>query len=219
MPNNTYARTQGRNRFSRRKYSRYVTKGYLRAVVGVPENKWVDIPTASYPIMSTPPQLLLLNPISEGTSPNERVGSTVSNKSLHLRLSLSRGQFDTFVRIIIFWWLDGTRTDPATPIPITPDMILETVNFQSPLNRANGKSFWVKFDRTYSLASGQSALQVDEIWRRLKCQSEYPVNEPPLPADNQPTSNSLHLLALSTIGSEEAAPILQFHSRLTYLDT
>lgn len=208
MPNTTYARSQGRNRFSRRRYGRYVTKGYLKAVVGVPENKWLNVTQAPTAIPATGLNVQLNN-IGTGTSQSSRIGNEVSNKTLHMRLDIARGAVDSLLRVIIYWYLDGSVA--------TPESILEDVNYQSPLNKVNGKSFWVKFDKTYSIASGQTQLVVDEIWRKLKCKTEYstPGDQPNLPVT---TANALYVLFISNQATVANQPILSFTNRLTFLD-
>ncbi len=215
MPNVTYARTQGQNRFGRRRYSRYVTKGYLKAVVGVPESKYLDTVVGSQ--VDTIPRITLLNAIAPGTTSNTRIGNQVSNKSLHIRLSLNRGNYDAYVRVIIFWWKDGVAGPTAADI--LQDVSGGIANYQSPLNKNNGKSFWVRFDRTYALAAGQTQLQVDEIWRRLKCQSEYNTPE----TNTFPDANSLNIMFVAsprplTPPNPVLDPTYNFYSRLTYLD-
>lgn len=230
MPNTTYGRSNGRN-FRRRNHSRYVTKGYLKAVVGAPESRWMDFLIAPTAITSSG-TIFNLNtpfpaPTADATTPLGTLrGTEISNKSLHMRLSLRRQAVDSFIRIIIFWNLDGMLA-PPTVAPVNnggTDLvsggILTTADYQSPLNKYNGKSFWVKFDKTYTLAAGQTQLQVDEIWRKLKCQTEY---SPAVISGGQISGgpaqrNSLHLLAISDQVDAENQPTLEYYSRISYMD-
>lgn len=225
MPNTTYGRSNGRN-FRRRNHSRYVTKGYLKAVVGSPESRWMDFLIAPTPITSSGTIFNLNSPFPPTTTtPTTPLGglrgSEISNKSLHMRLSLRRQTVDSFLRIIIFWNLDGLDS-PPTVAPVGSGVvgweggILTTADYQSPLNKYNGKSFWVKFDKTYTLAAGQTQLQVDEIWRKLKCQTEYQPLQGTTGGDAQ--RNSLHLLAISDQVTAENQPTLEYYSRISYMD-
>lgn len=214
MPFTTYARSQGRNRFGRRRYGPLVTKGYLKSIIGVPEVKWVNTVLVPTPVDSLG-TLYNLNAIALGTTESTRIGNEVSNKSLHLRLDLARGPVDALVRIIILWWKDGnTTTAIAPPSPPTPSTILETVSYQSPLNKTYGKSMWIKFDKTYTIAAGQTQLIVDEIWRKLRCKTEYVEGT----ATTSQTANSLYLLAISNQSTVANQPLFSFTSRLNYMD-
>lgn len=205
MPNTTYGRSMGRNP-RRRYHGKYVTKNYLKAIVGVPEVKWVNSVLPPTPVPDTGIIGNLNLGISPGTGESARIGNEVTNKSLHMRLDIARGAVDSLLRIIIFWYLDGIEISSPTPATI-----LETVSYQSPLNKTNGKSFWVKFDKTYTIAAGQTQLQVDEIWRKLKCKTEY------AESDN-PTNNSLHILYISNQSTTANQPIFSYTNRLNYLD-
>lgn len=210
MPNATYARSQGRNHFGRRRYGKYVTKNYLKAVVGVPESKWLNtfrIPPA--PVTNIF-QSVSLSQIPQGTTQSTRIANEITNKSIHIRLDIARQTVDSLVRIILFWHLDGLIVGAANP----DTNLLENPNsYQSPLNKDYGKSFWVKFDKTYSIAAGQTQLVVDEIWRKLKCKTEY--------TDDAVTTISANDLRLGWISNQSTAanqPNLSFTARLTYLD-
>lgn len=232
MPDYSYARSQGRNRFGRRHHSKYVTKGYLKAVVGTPESKFIDtqlpLTQLTTPTSSGTPNVYPLNTLVQGTGQSQRIGNQVSNKSLHMRLELRRifgvgtvnSNLNQFVRVIIFWALDGTVGNAVTGPAITPQqqsvlLLEDPSNYQSPLNKEYGKSFWVKFDRTYTLASGQSELQTDEIWRKVKCSSEYNDAASSLVGT---TRNALYVLFITSAPSAAQAPSVAFYSRLNYMD-
>lgn len=205
MPNATYARSQGRNRFGRRYHGRFVTKNYLKAVIGVPEAKWLDTTKAPGPVGSSlvAANYQLLNAMPQGVGQNERVGNEISNKSLHIRLDIARAAVDSLLRIIIFWNIDG-----AYP----PSSILENqASYQSPLNKDLGKTFWVRFDRTYTIAAGQTQLVVDEIWRRFKCKTEYLEND-------AVSHNGLYIAYISNQTTVANQPILSYTARLNYMD-
>lgn len=214
MPNSTYARSQGRNHFGRRRHSKYITKGYLKAIIGVPETKWINtsvVPTAVPSVLSptTPLPQSILNAVPVGTTQSTRIGSEITNKSLHIRLLLQRAAVDAVVRVIIFWSLDGEAAGTAA----TPQRLLEdSTSYLSPLNKDYGKSFWVRFDKTYTLAAGQTALQVDEIWRKLKCKTEYDSET------NVATCNSLFIVAISNQTVVANQPLISYTARLTYMD-
>ncbi len=206
MPNATYARSQGRNRFGRGYRGRFVTKNYLKAVIGVPEAKWIDTTRAPAPVgpaLGTGPGYQLLNAVPQGTGQNERIGNEISNKSLHIRLDIARAAVDSLLRIIVFWNIDGAYT---------PSSILENqASYQSPLNKDLGKTFWVRFDRTYTIAAGQTQLQVDEIWRRFKCKTEYLEN-------GTISHNGLYIAFISNQATAANQPILSYTARLNYMD-
>lgn len=199
----TYGKSHGRTYRSHGRGSKYVTKGYLRAIVGSPETKWVNLSLARAPI-STTFNPTLLNSVPQGTGQSQRIGDEVTNKSVQIRLDILRGAVDSFLRVILFWALDGSTA--------TPSDILETQSYQSPLNKNQGKSFWVKFDKTYALAAGQSQAQVDEIWRQLKCKTEYEAGSIVI---NQ---NSLYLAFISDQATTANQPQVSFTSRVVYLD-
>ncbi len=205
MPNTTYARSQGRNRFSRRRYSKYVTKGYLKAIVGVPESKWLNTVYPPTPVLSTF-SFTPLNALLQGTTQSTRIGNEVSNKSIHIRLDIARAAVDSLVRIILFWNLDGTQ-------PTTNNLLETNTSYQAPLNKDYGKTFWVKFDKTYSIAAGQTQLVVDEVWRKLKCKTEY-IND----TSSDASANALYMGYISNQATAANQPILSFTARLTYLD-
>lgn len=213
MPNTTYARSQGRNNFGRRRHSKYVTKGYLKAIVGVPETKWQNallapISAPNTILVSGAAAPVILNNISQGTGQQNRIGNQVSNKSLHIRLDIARAAVDSILRVIIFWNLDGS----ANPVTNLLENNVAGAAYQSPLNKEYGKSFWVKFDKSYSIAAGQTQLVVDEIWRKLKCTTEY---------DEVPgtiTANALYIAFISNQATVANQPLFSFTSRLTYLD-
>lgn len=214
MPNQTYGRSHGRSHFGRRNYSRYVTKGYLRAIVGKPESKWFNTNVAPAAVGAAlnagSVYAFPLNQIPQGITQSTRIGDAVSNKSLHIRLDIQRAAVDAIVRVIVFWYLDGNTA--TTPVP--PSLLLEDpANYRSPLNKDQGKSFWVKFDKTYSVASGQTAIQVDEVWRKLKCQTEYTSD-----AESTPSNNTLYIAALCNQTTVANQPLMSFTSRITYLD-
>jgi len=212
MPFATYARSQGRNYFGRRYRGRFVTKNYLKAIVGVPESKWFNVSVTPTAVPNGTPGSYSyhLNPITQGITQNTRVAAEVSNKSLQIRLDIARGAVDSLVRLIIFWYKDGGLSTTGTTLATT---ILETNDYQSPLNKDNGKSFWVRFDKTYTIAAGQTQLVVDEIWRKLKCKTEYNPE-----TASSPSVNGLYLLALSNQSVIANMPLMSFTSRLTYLD-
>lgn len=216
MPNTTYARSQGRNRFGRRNYGKYVTKGYLKAIVGVPESKWINTslaPTAAAPNIVTTgtQQPVVLNAIPQGTTQSTRIGNEVSNKSLHIRLDIARAAVDSLLRVIVFWNLDGFGS--ATLVSSLLENNTAGQAYQSPLNKDFGKTFWVKFDKTYAIAAGQTQLVVDEIWRKLKCKTEY-INDD----SSNSSANSLHIAFISNQITPANQPLFSFTSRLTYLD-
>lgn len=207
MPSYTHGRSQGRNPH-RRYHGKYVTKGYLRAIVGTPESKWLNTTVTAASVLSAPSSVYNLNFVPQGTDQSSRIGDEVTNKSIHMRLDLTRTAVDSIVRVIIFWFMDGTAE--VTPTPAT---ILETVDYRSPLNKNFGKSFWVKFDKTYTLTAGNLSIQVDEIWRRCKCKTEFNTS-----AGGLITANSLHMLVISNQTVLANQPLLSFTSRVTYLD-
>lgn len=205
MPNATYARKRSRN-FPRRRYSKYVTKNYLKAVVGEPEKKWFDVNGISTAVTNTG-NLAQLNGIPPGTTSSNRVGNEVSNQSLFMRIDIARGAVDSLLRFVILWWYDGN----AAAVPTITD-ILQTASYNSPLNKVNGMSFKVKYDCTYTLAAGQTQLQVDEIYRKLKAKSEY------APTLNTNTANTLYLLTISNQATVANQPTLTYYSRLNFMD-
>lgn len=214
MPNYTYARSQGRNRFGRRRYGKYVTKNYLRAVVGPIEQKFTDYTQTALAILNQQNvnSILPLNAgISQGTGQSNRIGNQVQNRSVHIRFDLSRVTVDSFVRVILFWWLDGSLT---TNTPTLAQILESPANYQSPLNKEYGKSFWVKFDRTYTLAAGQTQLQTEEIYRKLKCVTEWNDTAGPQTGISH---NSLHILFISS-QSLTNAPTLNLYSRVNFTD-
>lgn len=219
MPNTTYARSQGRNHFGRRRYSRYVTKGYLKAIVGVPESKWLNTTQGTLGPLAVANNFNFtynLNNVPQGTTQNQRIGDVISNKSLHIRLDIARAAVDSLVRVIVFWYKDGSNPLASNPIPL-PSVIagnlLETASYQSPVNKDQGGSYWIKFDKTYSIAAGQTQLVVDEIWRKLKCQTEF-VSD----TVSAQTSNGLYITAISNQADAANQPLMTFTARLTYLD-
>lgn len=212
MPNYTYARSQGRNRFGRRRYGPLVTKGYLKAVIGTPESKFLDVTPASFTIPATlsTSSTFVLNDIIQGPGQNERIGNEVSNKSLHVRLNLARAAtVDSLVRVIIFWNIEGQNQPPS--------LLLQNNTagnaYISPLHKNYGKSFWVRYDRTYTLAAGQSQLVVDEIWRKMKAKTEYASTE-----TGQITRNQLYITFISNQTVAGNQPTCTFYSRLNYMD-
>lgn len=216
MPNYTYARSQGRNRFGGRRHSRYVTKGYLKAVIGTPESKFLDRNNTPFTIpstMTTSNTFSLNNMITQGPSQYQRIGNEVSNKSLHVRLNLARAAtVDSLVRVIIFWNIDGLDLGDSANTNL---LALNTAGnaYISPLNKNYGKSFWVRYDRTYTLAAGQSQLVVDEIWRKLKCKTEWNIAEPPAI-----TRNQLYITFISNQTVAGNQPTASFYARLNYMD-
>lgn len=214
MPNATYARSQGRNNFGRRRYGKYVTKGYLRSIVGVPESKWINTVQAPLAVDNNNTYCFNLNTIPQGTTQSSRVGDAVTNKSIHVRLDIARVTVDSLVRVIIFWLKDGVVSPGGTVTPqIAFANLLETSSYQSPLNKDQGKSYWVKFDKTYSIAAGQTQLIVDEVWRKLKCTTEYSNDTTSLS-----TVNALYIGAISNQATAANQPLMSFTARLTYLD-
>lgn len=206
MPNTTYARSQGRNNFGRRRHSKYVTKGYLKSIVGVPESKWYNIVRPPVAVSDSLTTATTLNLPLQGTGQTSRIGNEISNKSVHIRLDITRAAVDALVRIILFWNLDGS-TNVAN--------LLETsTSYQSPLNKDYGKSFWVKFDKTYSIAAGQTQLVVDEIWRKLKCKTEFTDDTP----GSVPSQNALQIVAISNQSLVANQPIWSYTSRVTFMD-
>lgn len=205
MPNSTYGRSQGKN-MRRRSRTPFVTKRYLKQVIGTPETKWYNYTYASTAVTNAGQIVDLSGGITQGVGVSQRVGNEITNKSMHMRLDLTRAAVDSFVRIIIFWYLDGNLTPPIV------GNVLQTASYQSPLNKDFGKSVWVKFDKTYTLAAGQTQLQVDEIWRKLKCKTEF--NSGTTFTNN----NNLYLLAISNQSVLANQPLLSFTNRLTYLD-
>lgn len=207
MPDYTYGRSTGRNRFGRRRYGRYVTKGYLKAIVGVPESKWFNVvraPAVVGPTLGAGTSFPL-NLMPQGTTQSTRIGTEISNKSLHVRMDIARAAVDSLLRVIIFWNLDGVTSN---------DLLLENpASYQSPLNKDYGKSFWVKFDKTYTIAAGQTQLVVDEVWRKLKCKTEFTDD-----ATTVPSQNALFITAISNQATVANQPIWSFTSRLTYMD-
>lgn len=199
MPDYTPGRSSGRN-FSHYRMSRPKP----------PEQKWFNTTIAPSPVLASlatlPAPNSILNPIPQGVTQSSRIGNEVHNRSVHIRLLLQRAAVDAVVRIIIVWNLDGSVTNP--------NLLLEdNTNFQSPLNKDYGKSFWVRFDKTYTLAAGQSQLQVDEIWRAVKCTTEYTDD-----GTTTPSANSLWLLAISNQATTANQPLLSYIARLTYTD-
>lgn len=219
MPNYTYARSQGRNRFGRRYRGRYVTKGYLKAIIGTPEAKYADTPALTGPTPAadtmTAPGLgnvLALNDfIVPGTGAiAERIGNQVTNKSLHVRLDMARVNVDSLMRVIIFWAVDGATEDPTNLLENNTSGFA----YASPINKDYGKSFWVRYDRTYTLAAGQTQLVVDEIWRKLKCTTEWDTEVP-----QTVTRNTLYIAFISDQPLVANQPTFKFYARLNYMDT
>lgn len=218
MPNQTYARTQGRNRFGGRRRGNLVTKGYLRAVIGPMETKWYNSFNAT-PNVQVPSAGTIFNlnfPINTGNTQNTRIGNQITNRTLHMRLDIARAaSVDSLCRVIIFWWLDGSGQVTPTPSQILEDATIAP--YRSPLNKEFGKSFWVKFDRLYTLAAGQTQLQTDEIWRKLKCTTEF--NDDPTSSNpTGVTQNSLHMLVVSNQATAANQPLFNYTSRLTFTD-
>lgn len=204
MPNATYARTQGRNFRSRA--SRYRP----------PEVKWFNIEvntpaSVGNTLGATSTINRLLNPIPQGVSQSQRIGDQVNNRSIHMRLLLERGAVDSVCRVILFWSLDGAFA-AAGPIQIT-NLLENPLNWKSPLNKDYGKSFWVRYDKTYTLAAGQSALQVDEIFRSLKCVTEYQSD-----ASTDPSQNALYIAFISNQLQIADQPLVSFTTRVNYTD-
>lgn len=206
MPNYTPRRAMGRSHWGHRRGGRYVTKGYLKSVIGTPEVKFFDVTRPINPVTAAGLVLGLNDNVTAGVGPNSRIGTEVSNKSLHIRMSMARGAVDSFLRIIVFWYLDGSVGAG------TITNILQTAAYDSPLNKLNGKSFWVKYDCTFTLAAGQTQLQTEEIYRQLRCKTEYDNTT------NIPLNNSLGILYISNQTVAANQPLLQLYSRLTYLD-
>jgi hypothetical protein len=215
MPSQTYARTQGRNYNHRSDAGRLVTHRELEEIVGKPEWKWLDTrpPSVVIPLTGT---LILLNGIPEDTGPNGRIGVQVSNKSSHMRFTLSSATATTsYVRVIMFWALDGNFLDPATPITIAASNLLQDgTDYLSPLNKENGKSFRVRYDQTFAFAPGQMTAQVQEVYREFICDTEYSSDANP---PSNITSNALYILFLPT-NAGAASTTLNLYHRLNYID-
>lgn len=215
MPNTTYARTQGHNRFGRRYHGRFVTKGYLKSIIGVPEIKWHNVSTtspvpaiASVDTSTLETSTYILNTVGQGNGDSQRIGNEISNKSLHLRFDIRRAAVDSVVRVIVYWNRDGTE-QPASDLleDNTPGRA-----YRSPLNKNFGKTFWVRFDRTYSIAAGQTQLVVEELWRRFKCKTEFE------DASTNCTANLLFISFISDQTDPANQPLISFTSRVNYMD-
>lgn len=220
MPNSTYARSMSHKR--RQHYrTNLVTKGYLRAIVGNPEKKWFNtqlLPT------SVPDTGIIqsLTDLTQGVGDSQRIGDTVTIHSNLNRLSIERGSVDAFLRVIMFRWQDQLVTTTPPNIP-TVDQILENnpdlvtpPSYQSPLNKNYGKSFKVMFDKTYTIAAGQSQLQVDKIYRSNRYQVEF--TDLLIGQGTVTTTNGTFLLYISNQSVEANQPLFSFIHRITYTD-
>lgn len=215
MPNSTYAKSQTRQRRHHRS-GPLVTKRYLRAIIGSPEKKWFNVNQGSpngMGVSTITGDIYPLDQVAQGTGDNNRIGDTISLQSIQMRLDLARTTADGVLRVILFRWMQ--RATP-TVANILEAPLFATQQYQQPINKNYGKSIKVLFDKTYTLATGQTQLQTDKIYRKAKYQTEFD-------SGTAESMNGTYLLFIGSpinVASPTAAqfPVYSFTSRITYTD-
>jgi len=178
----------------------------LESKIPVPESKWYDTSLAGTSISSTA-LITPLDGIAQGVTQSTRVGDSIKASSLFIRYSLSRVAGDSFCRIIHFIW-------KSNDVP-TVAQVLQTASYISPLNRDFGFNIRVLQDRLYTLASGESALQVEKIAKKLWYTNRYDSD-----AVTTTSMNGLYSLMISDkVAAGGLEPVITYYARLSYKDS
>jgi hypothetical protein len=187
----------------------------------VPKTEWKFFDTIPSSLTTIPngngTQPIPLINMAQGITDQTRVGDEITPKNNYLRFTLTRGLTDSFVRVIMFWWKAvQIAAAPGTATPQTPD-VLQTApvpgfQYLAPINKDQGRNVKVIYDRTFTLGTGESQIQVEKVYRQFK----YVTTEFQQSAIYA-NKNQLYILF---IGSEVLAnqPTVSYYNRLTYTD-
>nr|WAE42885.1 MAG: capsid protein [Cressdnaviricota sp.] len=170
-----------------------------------PEAKWLD--TTLLPLTpTTTPTLTNLSLIVQGPGQNQRIGDAIRGDSQFYRMTLARGTVDCFVRVIHFIW-------KADDMPTAGEILANPALVVSPLNRDYSKTYHVQRDDLYTLANGESQLQVKkEFWdngRTIKYSAD---------ASTAQTMNQVYVLFMSDQAAGATAPALNYYHRFSFMD-
>lgn len=198
------------------------TGGYFG--VGSGELKLIDSGAAAITAVGTGAgaSIVLLNGCTLGSDISNRIGRKIVMKSLLGRLSIypvstTNSPIGDVLRVIVFLDHQCNATGPTA----TTDL-LQTANYQSPLNLANRDRFKVLFDKFYTVAANSytaGALTTGDprpihkkLWKKMTEGTIFNSGNAGTVADI--TSNSLHMLAISANGQVR----LEYNYRVRFID-
>lgn len=109
-----------------------------------------------------------LSDVPQGDTDNDRTGNRVLPRYLNMNLSITSGEGNAYVRVILFrYWGEATSATPS----VTPSEVLRDVGSQfSPLTHLDDNNTGPKGDRTRRIEVLRSVLlNLDQIEKRSEC--------------------------------------------------
>jgi len=171
-----------------------------------PEPKWFDIIGLPITNPTTTPTVVLLNNPVQGVGQNQRIGDQIHCDSQYYRMTMARGTVDAFFRLIFFVW-------KADDVPTASEILQDPASIVSPLNRDYSKTFHILRDDTFTLANGESQLQIKKDYWPCHLNSKFTSD-----GSTSLTMNQLYVLFMSDQPTITTAPIINFYHRLTFTD-
>lgn len=150
-----------------------------------PELKYLDTINAN----NAPDTGVIVNLASvvQGTDVGNRIGDVIRVRKIWGRMHLDRdASTDTSVRFILF------KDRQPNGVPPTVNQLLQTVNFQSPLNMDYRERFQVYRDKTYTLNQSKNDTLDPKISKSINFTAQYGS-----PTANVPISDGLFALYMS----------------------
>jgi len=192
--------------------------------VGSGELKLIDTGAAAITAVGSGAgaSFVTLNGCVPGSDISNRIGRKIVMKSLLGRLSIypvatTNAPIGDVLRVIIFLDHQTNATGPTA----TTD-VLQTANYQSPLNLANRDRFKVIFDKFFTvnansytagaLTTGDPRPVHKKLYKKMTEPTIYNAGTAGTVADI--TSNSLHMLAITANGQTR----LEYNYRVRFID-
>lgn len=175
-----------------------------------PEIKWYDA-TQTAVTQSSSPSLLAIDGVPNGTTDNQKIGSDIMAKSFYQKYTLAQGTtpVNCQVRVLVFWWR-GTGACSLTNILQNTATGLGVI---SPYNREYSTDYKVIFDKLYTLAQGQDAIQVDKVYKKLYRKVQF------TGTSGQQTDNTLFYTFISDQSVTAQMPLVTAYTRFAYTDS
>lgn len=206
MPVNTYSTSGHRHRQRHHRLSLRQRLGRVERNFA-PEIKWSDTNPSPGNITNTGFVGQIVQ-VTQGDGENQRVGMDLKAKSSTVRFTVQQNvttPTNCYFRMIHFIWRENITVPNVTSI-------LDSTNHLSPLNRYNAPLFTVISDKSYTLASGMSELQIEKWYKKHWFTQEYQNGT------DDPTNNQLYFLAISDQPTTATAPLLTYYHRFSYSD-
>jgi len=149
-----------------------------------------------------------------GTGDNERIGDTITVKSLYINYSFIADDTTNLVRLIVFQWFQDSSNNP--PVAASILEASASIHVQAPYSMNNSQNYRILYDRTHTLSTDGSSRVVlaKKYITKIPCRKIVFTNS----SGNSANIKKGQIYVLEVSDSSVSGPDLSCVVKLNYTD-